>query len=195
MVREKIAQISGGSVTGSSEFGESTRPSIQPSNQEETEARAARGSIRPRVEIVWARQELQRLTQQFEDAQLALLTLQADLDSALGSGDSGTELDLRAEVKRLRTLRRNLVRWLIGVGEDVSEADRELAAPQSSPSGGKSSSKRKSKKKGQAEKAANGGESKKRKTKGTSAKSRGKGESGAWPTPTHGGRRRARFIS
>ena len=148
------------------------------------------GQIRPRVEIVWARQELQRLTQQIAEAELALNSLKSDGQSDTSSEVTAVERTLRAEIKRLINRKRNLVRWLIGVGVKVSAKDRELTRRKPRETSDKASTKNKSKKKSKAS-----SKSKKRTATGNTKTTGKKGEKAVWSGPSHGGGRRVRFVS
>lgn len=146
------------------------------------------GQIGPRVEIVWARQELQRLTQKIAEAELALKSLKSDGQSDTSSEPTASERTLSAERKRLINRKRNLVRWLIGAGVKVSAKDSELARRKPRENGDKVSTKKRNNK----SKASS--KNKKRTSTGKNKATRQEGEKAVWSGPSHGGRRRVRFI-
>ena len=180
----------GGRVSASNASRQQPEPVRHPPDAGRT-ATSARppGQIRPRVEIVWARQELQRLTQQITEAELALKSLQSNGLSDASSEKAASERTLKSEIKRLTNRKRNLVRWLIGVGVKVTAKDKELARSKPRSSNDKASKKKPKKK------SKTSSKSKKRTSTGKSKSAGKKGEKAVWSGPSHGGRRRVRFVS
>lgn len=149
--------------------------------------------IRPRVEVVWARQELKRLTQHLIAAESALTLIQSDSDSSEDSAPTPEERATRAEIKRLNNKKRNLIRWLIGVGEAVSSEDHELAQRKPRSDGNRAPTKKKPKK-NQTQKQKKSNTEQKKVSKGKTKQPQSKGAKAVWSGPSHGGRRRVRFV-
>lgn len=177
-----------------------------------TAANRTQRPIRPRVEIVWARQELERLDLQIERAERDLSSNPIPFSPENDSWLSAVQQTQKDDLRRLIRKKRKLVRWLIGVGEEVSSSDRAMATVRPS-SKGTSGSRRKSPKKkqvnqpragknkvGKEEKPVRATSSKQRKKSKTRKKHKSvklarNVDSGVWPGGPNGTRRRARFIS